>query len=193
MNDHTNRTGPATTAQIARLSQLGVHDLELTLMVQRRYTEARALDIIRELTRYPAGTGALRHWRLFGDYPRRVRFADLPDTDRANLMAWNAADAVAEHYGAADYDSADAGTAQLVELARNGAADAHGNPGILARIEAVSLMLRHGARTAAPELSRHLERAAREWRALAERQRERKTRAARMSTAFVAARGVRGV
>lgn len=189
MNDRT--TTPATPAQLGRLSQLGLHDLELTLMVQRRYSEARALALIEELTKYPAGAGALRHWRLFGDYPRNKRSADLSDTDRANIAAWLAAGAVAELYAAADYDSADARTAQLVELARNGDADADANPGILARIEAVALMLGNGARTTAPDLPRHLERAAREWRALAGRQRESKTRAARMSSALAAARAVR--
>lgn len=188
MND---RNGPATPAQLARLSQLGVHDNELTLMIQRRYTEARALDIIDELTRYPVGTGALRHWRLFGDYPRRARFADLSDADRADIAAWLAVDAIAELYAAADYDSADARAAQLVELARGGDADAHGNRCIIARLDTVALMLGPGVRAAAPELGRHLERAAREWRALAERQRERAVRAARMSSAFAAARGVR--
>jgi hypothetical protein len=188
----TERTyTPATTAQLARLSQLGVHDLELTLMVQRRYSEARALALIDELAKYPGGTGALRHWRLFGEYPRNKRFAELPETDQANIAAWLAVGAVAEHYAAADYDSADARTTQLIELARNGDADADGNPGILARLEAVALMLGPGAREAAPELPRRMERAAREWRALAERQRERRERAARMSSAFIAARAVR--
>lgn len=179
----TSESAPATTAQLARLSGLGVDDAELALMVHRGYTAARAHELILELVAYPVGAGALRHWRIFGEYPRGVAFGDLSASDQATVAAWLAVDAAAEHIAAADYDSAEGRAVQLVELARNGEADAGRNTGIIDRIDAVLLMVGPSVRAAAPTLAGRLRRAAREWRALSERQRARRARADRMARA----------
>ena len=89
-----------TSQQYERLRSLGAHDAELTLMVNEGFTAEHVAGLITELVRYPIGTGALRHWRLFGEYPRGARnLMALPIGERDTITAWRlitrAADLVA--------------------------------------------------------------------------------------------------
>lgn len=197
-----------TRQQYERLRSLGAHDAELTLMTHQHFTAEHVAGLIAELVRYPIGTGALRHWRLFGEYPRGARnLMALPIGERDTITAWRhitrATDLVTAAFDDGAYDRLDHAARlvdEVAELARNGHADASGNGAIVDRIDALALTLagritrarQSGALDArthdrhARALPEQVRRCAREWRALAARQRERaaRVRAFRMASAF---------
>jgi hypothetical protein len=184
-----------TSQQFARLATLGVTDAERALLSQRGHDHPYLQDLIRSAARWPLGSGGLRHYRLFHEFPRGARSIDaLGDADRDAITAWRHLDtfrsnlATINGSGAwrllpAIADLADA----LTDLARDGNADAARNGVIEQRIEEGTVLLAgylHAARADgrlgahdyaayAEPVPERLRRAGREWRALAKRQRDR--------------------
>jgi hypothetical protein len=184
-----------TTAQFDRLTTLGVTDAERALLSQRGHDHAYIQDLIQSAARWPLGSGGLRHYRLFHEFPRGARSINaLGDADRDALTAWRHLDTLRSNldtingcgkwallYGVGELAD------QLTELARNGHADAARNSAIEQRIQEGTVLLA-GYLTAARQDGRltgadyaayaepvpeWLRRSGRAWRALAKRQRER--------------------
>lgn len=204
----TRNEPKATPAHYERLRSLGAHDAELTLMRHQGLTASHAVGLIAELGRYPIGTGALRHWRLIGDYPRgATTLTQLPIGERDAITAWrltaHTVHLIDEAFDERDYERLDDAArlvGEIAELARAGHADAAGNGAIVDHIDSLGITLAGRVNVARERgaleardyeahvraLPEEIRRAAREWRALAGRQRERaaRVRAARMAAAF---------
>jgi hypothetical protein len=184
-----------TSAQFARLATLGVTDAERALLAQRGHDHAYIADLIASAARWPLGSGGLRYYRLFHEYPRGARsIGHLAAADADAITAWRHIGAIRSNLATAN----GAGTWRLLstvgeladaltDIARDGHADAARNSAIEQRIEEGTVLLAgilNGARRdgrlvgydyaayAAP-LPERLRRSGREWRALANRQRER--------------------
>ena len=184
-----------TTAQFDRLTTLGVTDAERALLAQRGHDHAYIQDLIQSAARWPLGSGALRYYRLFHEYPKGARSINaLGDADRAALTAWRHLDTLRSNLATVNGcgkwsllpvvgELADA----LTELARDGHADAARNSAIEQRITEGTVLLagiltaarRDGRLTGtdyaayAEPMPERLRRSGRAWRALAKRQRER--------------------
>lgn len=184
-----------TSAQFARLTTLGVTDAERALLSQRGHDHPYLADLIKSAARWPLGSGALRHYRLFHEFPRGARSLNaLADADRDAITAWRHLDTFRSnlatvngcgtwHLLSAVGELADA----LTDIARDGRADAARNGAIEQRITEGTVLLagtlnaarRDGRLTGtdyaahAANLPERLRRSGREWRALANRQRDR--------------------
>lgn len=184
-----------TSAQFDRLTTLGVTDAERALLSQRGHDHAYLADLINSAARWPLGSGGLRHYRIFREYPRGARSINaLGEADRDAITAWRHLDtfrsnlATANGAGAWRLLSAVGELADaLTDIARDGNADAARNGAIEQRIEQGTVLLagtlnaarRDGRLTGtdyaayAAHLPERLRRSGREWRALAKRQRDR--------------------
>lgn len=184
-----------TSAQFTRLATLGVTDAERALLAQRGHDHPYLQDLIRSAARWPLGSGGLRHYRLFREFPRGARSIEaLGDADRDAITAWRHLESIRPNLEAVFVtgtwsllpglgDLADA----LTDFARAGNADAARNGAIEQRIEEGTVLLAghlHAARADgrlgghdyaayAEPVPERLRRAGREWRALAKRQRAR--------------------
>lgn len=184
-----------TSAQFARLATLGVTDAERALLAQRGHDHAYLADLINSAARWPLGSGGLRHFRLFYEYPRGAKSLDaLAAADADAITAWRtighlapALDAVfitGEWSKLADIASL---AAELADIARAEHVDAARNQCIEQRIQEGTVLLagfitqaRQAGRLTgtdyadyAEPLPEQLRRAGRVWRSLGKRQRER--------------------
>lgn len=183
-----------TPAQFNRLATLGVTDGERAMLSHRGFDRLYLHQVITTAVRYPLGSGALRHYRLFHECPRGVAVGQLDAADRDAVNAWLATGRLATVLEAVfttgswgSLEGFAAVPAELSNIARAGHADAARNPGVEGRIQDATVLLAgytSAARSAgrigvrdfdvyvAP-LPERLRRAGRDWRALAARQRER--------------------
>lgn len=177
-----------TTQQFARLHTLGVTPNERDRLIEGGYDYHHVADLITEAARWPLGTGALRHFRIFRLDPR----TELATADRDALTAWRYTRTLPANlntvFGANAWrllpgllDLPDA----LTDIARAGRVDAAGNGAIEQRIGECTILYaglvtaarRDGRMTGADHdryaaaFPERLRRAGREWRALARRQR----------------------
>lgn len=184
-----------TSAQFARLATLGVTDAERALLAQRGHDHAYIQDLINAAVRWPLGSGALRHYRVFHEFPRGARSINaLAEADRDALTAWRHLDTFRSNLATVNgcgtwrlLSAVGALADALTDLARAGHADAARNGAIEQRIQEGTVLLagilnaarRDGRLTGtdyaahAAHLPERLRRSGREWRALAKRQRDR--------------------
>lgn len=183
-----------TSQQFARLATLGVTDAERALLSQRGHDYPYIHDLIRSAARWPLGSGGLRHYRLFHEFPRGARaIGQLTEADADAITAWRHLDTLRSNLATVNGSGswrllpvvgelADA----LADIARDGNADAARNSAIEQRIEEGTVLLAgiidaaradgrlgvHDYAAYAAPLPERLRRSGREWRALGRRQRE---------------------
>jgi hypothetical protein len=184
-----------TTAQFDRLTTLGVTDAERALLAQRGHDHAYLQDLIKSAARWPLGSGALRHYRLFHEFPRGARSIEaLGEADRDAITVWRYLEGMRPNLEATFVTAAwwmlpGLGNLadELTDIARAGHVDAARNSVIEQRIQEGTVLLaglltaarRDGRLTGADfatyaePVPERLRRSGRAWRALAKRQRER--------------------
>jgi hypothetical protein len=184
-----------TTQQFARLATLGVTDAERAMLAQRNADYAHVADLINTAARWPLGSGGLRHFRIFGDYPKGAQSLDqLEAADSGAITAWRHLHVLPVNLEAVftscswRFLSVTTDIArELADIARAERVDAARNACIEQRIEEATVLFA-GYVTAARQsgcltgrdyaayvgpVPEQLRRAGRAWAALGKRQRER--------------------
>lgn len=184
-----------TSAQFDRLATLGVTPAERALLAQRGHDHAYIADLINSAARWPLGSGGLRHYRIFREYPRGAKSLDaLTGADSGAITAWRHVDMIPSHLdavfvvgawellpGLADLarDLTDIAQAERVDAARNVCIEQRIQEGTVLLAGFITQARQAGRLTGtdyatyAEPVPEQLRAAGRAWRSLGKRQYER--------------------